>query len=208
MSLPQQFHAAQHQGMTFRNGDRIWNENTVFMRIGEQSIKGYYRSGKRLLRGLPKTYESYELHYDGADLTVGDFKALFTWKDAKKLSVFDRNTNDFAQKFALKINQMSAMESLEEFSVILYSHSYESININDFLTKLPALKKARFLFSSKIDDDDKIVFINKLKLPKGWKSSLETIVVQRRDKGADYFGTYKTLECVYTGKKKNTNTNA
>lgn len=203
MSLPKQFQSAQFQVMTFRNGDRVWNRNTVHMQINEHAITGFYRSGKRNLRGLPTDYETYELYYDeGAVLTVGDFRALFTWTNAKQLFVYDMNTIDFAFKFSMKIDKMSAMTSLEEISMKLYSHTLESININDFLTKLPALKKARFLFSSHIEDAARERFVKNLKVAKAWICTVGHATVPIRIRDANFLTTYDTLECSYKGGKK------
>lgn len=205
MSLPKQFQSAQFQVIAFGTGDyECKNENTIYMEIEERTIKGYFTTDNSFLLGLPTDYETYELHYneEGSALTDGEFDALLTWTNVKKLSVYDVDTIDFALKFTKNIDQMSAMTSLEEISMVMYRDTIESINFKDFLTKLPALKKAHFLFSSHLHYFDvRETFFKNLEVVKTWECVDSDVTVPKRKRDFFYFAVYKALECAYIGEQ-------
>lgn len=177
LAQPINFVNAPYNVITFRAGEKMWKRSTIHMFPPKQAIAADFQSGHVLLRGLPTNYTDYEIVFGPRTaLSFGDLKAIFSWTNAKKLAIYDESQHDMAQKIARKVEVLDQIwPELEELTLVMHDHTYAAVKIDEILTKLPALKSARFQYSRFVPTESREVYTLELQMPDGWQMSTENI---------------------------------
>lgn len=146
-----------------------FGNNVVVLHPRRQSVGSTFYSGDSLTLGIPPNYTNYLLNfYVGSIISTADVDYILQWNKAVTLEVFDDINSDIAFQLSNRIDYLSTLQSLETLSLNIHLDTYQEINLQLFLEKIPILKLATFFAKDILYSDLSEYTYSQLTL-KGWE---------------------------------------
>lgn len=126
------------------------DHNSIQLWPSIKSVQAHILHGFNPTAGLPESYEHYHITF-GKDVYIGDadIDYILQWINAKTINIGGGNV--IAYELSMRIDEMAALEYLENLELSVDSMTHGSLMVQPFLNILPALKMITFNVSELSD---------------------------------------------------------
>lgn len=140
--------------------------NTIILQPKLSRVDVQFNVRETPLSGVPRNYRGYSIYYSYLPPTTENINSIFSWKEAKSLRILDRHS--VIVRLLQRIDEFSKLKQLHSLDLCIEPHTYDLVNITQFIGKLPALKEMVFT-GNRLTEIQLQHFKRKNKIPWNWR---------------------------------------
>lgn len=140
--------------------------NTIILRPKVSRAHIEFNYGENRLRGVPKNYHEYFIHFSYFAPSVENVNSILLWRQAKSLKIVDRH--NIAGSLIKHIDAFSKLKELKLLELSINFYTYDKVDVAVLVHKLSALREMVFT-SERMTEEQMQEFKARNVLPGNWR---------------------------------------